>query len=299
MCRNLYSFAFRASLLALISLMFGCASLRNGGVPESLPTVQADRHAVDEALNDAGAIGSLLRSGATETQRNSFIQSRLLALDLRYYEFVTRLRYERQAADAALQLTQIGLGVAGVATSAPRTKTNLAATAAALVGVKAVVDKEYYFDKTVPALVAMMNAKRSAVLAKIKESMGRLIAQYGASEVLADLDKYERSGQLAEAVAAVEVLAKAEEEASEIQIRGLQPVTEQDADEKRALNARIAALKPANEANSEKLKKALIALGGTVVSGQTHDQLFAAVWTAFGKSNKTQIAAAKQILDNL
>ena len=201
----------RSLIIAALSTMVGCASLRNGGTPESLPTRGEDRASVDKVLQEAGKLERLFESGLDAAKRNQFIRARLIAIDSRYYDFVTSLRVERQATDAGVQLAQIALGVAGVATAATRTKTNLAAAAATVAGVKAVVDKEYYFDKSVPGLVAIMNAKRLGVLTSIRRSMIDGADIYGPQDVIADLDRYERMGQLAEAVAAVEVYAKEEE----------------------------------------------------------------------------------------
>lgn len=288
------SWLMRSLIIASLSTMVGCASLRNGGTPESLPTRGDDRASVDKVLQDAGKLEKLFASGLDVAKRNQFIRARLIAIDSRFYDFVTSLRVERQAADAGVQLAQIALGVAGVATAAIRTKTNLAAAAATLAGAKAVVDKEYYFDKSVPGLVAIMNAKRLGVLTSIRRSMIDDTDIYGPQDVISDLDRYERMGQLAEAVAAVEVYAKDEEKQNLADIRTIPPVTDAQVEDKRGVNISINKLAQAGATsqNRAKLDAALLALGGKSDRGQSDKAAFDAAYDALRRATVKQVEAA-------
>ena len=289
----------RSLIIAALSTMVGCASLRNGGTPESLPTRGEDRASVDKVLQDAGKLEKLFESGLDATKRNQFIRARFIAIDSRFYDFVTSLRVERQATDAGVQLAQIALGVAGVATAATRTKTNLAAAAATLAGVKAVVDKEYYFDKSVPGLVAIMNAKRLGVLTSIRRSMIDGTDVYGPQDVIADLDRYERMGQLAEAVAAVEVYAKEEEKQNLADIRTIEPVTDAQVDVKRGVNDSISKLAQADAAgkNRVKLDAVVLALGGKSDRNRSYKETFDAAYDALRRATVKQIEAAAAEFD--
>ena len=284
----------RCILLSAIFSMAGCASLRNGGAQESLPVIPADRKAIDQKLDVDGLMSTLLESPLLAETRNKFIRARLVAIDIRYFEFITNLQSDRQTADAGVQLAQIALGVAGVATSGTRTKSNLAAAAATLAGVKAVIDKEYYFDKTVPALVAIMNAKRLGVLKEIRRSMTLDPDTYGAQDVIAHLDQYARVGHLAEAVTAVEVLAKAQEIAFEAEIRTIAPASAENIDLTGKLNLLLAKLKTPDVAKTHqaKISKVIELLGGTPDPKHSYDESFSAMRKAFRVAGSEQLQAA-------
>lgn len=287
----------RVVIAATLGSLLGCASLRNGGTPESLPRRAQDRVAVDGVLNEAGNLDQLLVAQLDAPKRNEFIRARLLSIDARYFDFVTNLRVERQAADAGVQLAQIALGVVGVSTSATRTKTNLAAAAATLAGVKAVVDKEYYFDKSVPGLVAIMNAKRLAVLTSIRRSMILAVESYGPQDVLADLDRYERMGQLGEAVAAVEVFAKELESVNLQTVKTIGPVTDAEVEVTRKVNLALGRLETlekldADGKNRAKLEAAIVALGGKPDLSRSYKKAALDAGEAFQTATPKQISAA-------
>ena len=65
---------------------------------------------------------------------------------------------ERQLLDSAAGMLELGLNLAGTAVAAAGTKTILSAIAAGVTGSKEIVDKNYFFEKTIPALVGQMNA---------------------------------------------------------------------------------------------------------------------------------------------
>lgn len=273
----------RAAAALCATMLVGCATIQNGGAPAPLSNSSADLVAADKHLAATGDLTKVLDSAVTTTDRNRFINARLISLDINYHAFVNNLSVERQNADAAVQVAQIAMGVAGVSTAAARTKTNLAAAAAALTGVKAIVDKEYYFNKSVPALLAMMNAQRSAVLKKIKTSMNDLVEQYDARAAMDDLAAYQRAGTLIGAISAVETIANALEEKKAGEVRQLMAFKPADVDEKRLLNPKLAALRMPSDVAAARIKlDAVGAVFGIVPDAKlSYDDAFAAVWQGF------------------
>ena len=281
-----------------VSMLFGCATIQNGGAPAPLSITGSDLIAADKNLAVDGDLAKVLKREVTTTERNAFINARLVSLDINYQSFVNSLSVERQNGDAAVQVAQIALGVAGVSTAAARVKTNLAAATAALAGVKAIVDKEYYFNKSVPALLAMMNAQRLAVLQKIKTSMNEPADQYDARAVMDDLSAYQRAGTLIGAISAVETLANALEEKNSGEVRGLVPYTSAQVDEKRELNVALAALRvPANEAAARVSLDIVGKVFGVVPDPKlAYDKAFAAVWRAFRAAPPSKLPALRAAL---
>ena len=281
-----------------VSMLFGCATIQNGGAPAPLSITGRDLIAAGENLADEGDLAIVLKRDVTTADRNAFINARLVSLDINYYSFVSSLSVERQNADAAVQVAQIALGVAGISTAAARVKTNLAAATAALTGVKAIVDKEYYFNKSIPALLAMMNAQRFAVLQKIKTSMNDSADQYDARAVMDDLSAYQRAGTLIGAISAVETLANALEEQKSGEVRQLVAYTAPQVDEKRELNVALAALRvPANEAAARVSLDTVGKVFGVVPDPKlAYDKAFATVWRAFRSARPSKLPALRAAL---
>ncbi len=289
----------RVAAALCAAMLFGCATIQNGGAPAPLSSSGADLIAADKHLASIGDLTKVLDGALTTADRNRFINARLISLDINYYAFVSNLSVERQNADAAVQVAQIAMGVAGVSTAAARTKTNLAAAAAALTGVKAIVDNEYYFNKSIPALLAMMNAQRLAVLHKIMTSMNEPVEQYDARAVMGDLSAYQRAGTLIGAISAVETLANALEEKKSGLVRQLIAYTPAQVDEKRRLNAALAALRtPADVAAARIKLDAVGAVFGIVPDAKlSYDDAFAAVWRGFGDVSPGKLQELQKALD--
>ncbi|MBW2741290.1 MAG: hypothetical protein JRE64_21160 [Deltaproteobacteria bacterium] len=72
----------------------------------------------------------------------------------------------------------LGLNIAGVSFFDAVTKTVLAGLAAGVTGSKQVIDKNYYFEKTIPALVGQMNAERKKALVPILVDVRGTLDEY-------------------------------------------------------------------------------------------------------------------------
>ena len=288
----------RVAAAVCAMMLFGCATIQNGGAPAPLSISGADLVVADKHLAATGDLAKVLDITLTTADRNRFINARLLSLDINYYSFVGSLSVERQNSDAAVQVAQIALGVAGVSTAAARTKTNLAAATAALTGVKAIVDKEYYFNKSVPALLAMMNAQRSAVLQKIKTSMNESVEQYDARAVMDDLSAYQRAGTLIGAISAVETLANALEEKKSGEVRQLVAYTPVEVDEKRTLNVALAALRAPTDVAVARVKLDAVGAAFGVLPDPklSYSDAFAVVWDAFRLAPPSKLPQLRAVL---
>ena len=85
----------------------------------------------------------------------------MVLVDLRYIEFIRGLTRERQLLDSASDFLILSLNLAGAGVAGATTKTVLSSIAAGVGGTKVIVDRDFFYQKTVPALVAAMNAQRA------------------------------------------------------------------------------------------------------------------------------------------
>jgi hypothetical protein len=228
------SLAFRVIVVgAAISLLAGCATMRYGGAPEPSSNLNTD---IDELNQHFGLSTSITGyySKKTKDARDEFIVGRLTLMNLRYLKFIRNLTSERQLLDSATAITAMGLGLAGSMVPLALTTKILAAVSAGVAGTKEVIDKNYYFEKTIPALVAQMNAERQKALTPILEGMQKDIDQYRLEQAVVDLNNYYIAGTFAGAIQSIQADAGKKEEESKDENKRIRKLDKPTPEEKAA-----------------------------------------------------------------
>lgn len=241
--------SFFFAILAM-SFLGGCSTVRNGGAPE--PAFNFDKDLKDlEDIYGLAANISTMGKNPTVTARNDFIDGRLALYNVRYVRFVRDLGVDKQHLDAATDALLLGINLSSAATSGIRAKTNLALLAAGITGGKTTIDKHFYFDKTIPALVSTMNAQRKGILIEIISGRGKELSEYPLTRALDDLSAYEQASTLIGAIGVLQSDAAVKEKAADDAIRELEiPTTDQQAEKKKL----AAALVSVNVNNPENLR---------------------------------------------
>jgi hypothetical protein len=284
-----------AAALVLV-LVSGCGTIRRGGAPEPSFDVDNDLRELAEAFAPANNIKAFYAKGASATKedRDAFVTARLTLMNIRYIQFIRELTSDRQLLDTATDMLVLGLSIAGTAVGGAGTKTLLAALAAGVTGSKQIVDKNYFYEKTIPALVAQMNAERKAALIPIMTGVQQSLADYPLAQAVTDLHAYYHAGTLIGAINAIQADAGAKERDKDAIIATLSPVTIRDVQDKTKLTRSVTALTdaakgravlealgmPATEAAALDLDRVKLELRGRVRSARTSDQI-AAVTKAF------------------
>lgn len=210
-------------LLALLLLLLaGCSQAIRGGAPTTL-----DRPSSASASepNPLPVAAQELVDATSTTQRNQLLQRRLIMIDAAYVDFISTLRRQKTVTDLATSLAGLAIGVAGTLADGVAAKTNYAAAGTLLTGGAAVVDQTLYYEQTVIALVAAMDANRAAVRVNILRGMNQDLANYTADDAYADLQTYERAGTLLAAIAYVQSTAKQAKDAADSDIRDIVALT--------------------------------------------------------------------------
>jgi hypothetical protein len=197
-------------IVAAASMLAGCASLRYGGAPEPSFNLKADINELNQHFGLSASITGYYKNPSKEA-RNQFIIGRLTLINLRYLEFVRNLTKDRQLLDSAVGMALLGLNLAGTAVPAAQTKTVLFAISAGLIGSKEVIDKNFYFEKTIGALVAQMNAERQKALNPLLQGMKLSLDDYPFEYAVVDLDAYYNAGTFTGAVQAIQADAATKE----------------------------------------------------------------------------------------
>jgi hypothetical protein len=252
------------SCIVVSVLLFGCNSTHYGGAPEPSFDVDKDLKQLAKYFGDADSIKGYYerksRPGVSgdelKAARDEFIAARLTMMNIRYIQFIRQSTSDKQLLDSSVDILGIGLNIAGVSFDSAATKTALAGIAAGVSGSKAVIDKNYYFEKTIPALIAAMNAQRKKALVPILDGVQKDISDYTFEEAVTDLHNYYFAGTFIGAIQVIQADAGVKEQAQDrsIAIAKYGPVTKADVTLKERLTSAIGKLE------EKDLKKAQDAL---------------------------------------
>ncbi|MDP1899966.1 MAG: hypothetical protein Q8K96_05885 [Rubrivivax sp.] len=247
----------RATRLALVLLLAlagtACSTLR--GTPERYQSTESVVASIDLTADDVAA----LAVADNQTERNRLQNKALAVIDLRFHDFVRALAADRADGSATVAGTTLGASTAGAFVDSVKAKTNYALFAAGVVGAFGIVDKNYFYEKTVPALVAGMRAARAKVLLRMRQGQIEALANYNGVAALQDLEDYYTAGTVLAAIA--EVTARAEDDAALAlgQVRALEVPSDAEIANRKTLSQAIFGIQ--DEAAMAKGNVALKALG--------------------------------------
>ncbi|WP_230632627.1 hypothetical protein [Sphingomonas sp. Leaf37] len=210
------------ALWLLPAMLGGCASF--SGVPK---TVIPLRSIVDLASD--GKYGLAMAadrieasSDVSKSYRDAFIAVQMAAIDARYLQFRSKLSAQSKGANFGLELGVLALTGAGsvVTTSLANV---LSAGGAGLTGTKAALSKEVYFERTLPAILASMDAQRIAARTPIMAGLGRDTKAYPLAQAVVDLFAYQNSASIDSAIGQLTASATKEQAKAEAKYENVTP----------------------------------------------------------------------------
>lgn len=184
-------------ILALLLAACGCTSIAG----QSRPVISV---ATADSVLASYQVPAVLEAyqgkhgRAQRLYRDEVIAAYLQAIDARYFVFRGKLGSEARTTQLGFDTVIIGL--AGAATLAPKAAGDLAAVSSGVIGLRGSVDRNVYFDRTLPALLATMDAGRLKVRTRVAEGQAKSTGEYPLNVALRDLQDYERAGTLYEAI---------------------------------------------------------------------------------------------------
>lgn len=191
-------------IVAAVLMLAGCSTMKGG--------------------QDSALASSTIQVAKPEYTRDNIILSYEQADDKRAYRakiaglFMEAIdeNYANYTKDLFNEGIQVGLGfdtaIIGLSTSAAlfeESAGDLASVIAGFAGVRGAIDKNLYFDRTLPALIATMDARRSQVEATILSGLTQTPDQYPIHMLLRDLRRLQDAGTLFRAI--VDVTSEASE----------------------------------------------------------------------------------------
>ena len=167
------------------------------------------------------AIGSPVRLAL----RNEIVLGRMRAYDLEFDDFERRLNSDATGITAGGDLVLLILGGLGATTGASATKAALAAASAGIVGAQAAIDKDLYYQKTLPALLAQMEANRAKVKLAILTGLNLDDTKYSLPRAELDLDGLKRAGGIPASIQDITQKAVSDAAESQSKIEGLRALS--------------------------------------------------------------------------
>jgi len=248
-------------VLAMLATLAGCASFN--GAPTWNPATTLKE--ADPLY--AGYIERYYRArtpASRQTIRNEFIEVRAGMVDRAYASFKESIYAQRVGSAVGVDVATLTLNAIGAAVSDVGTKTGTSALSAGLIGSKSSIDKNVYFDRTLPALLAQMDGARSQVRTRILAGMLVDVERYPLMQAASDLDAYFHAGTLTGAIAGITNQASAAQSAAEATLRDRLP---KDEDVRARLKARGFSIESASQSATAKKVEMCLQDDGTLKPG--------------------------------
>jgi len=134
--------------------------------------------------------------------RNEIINGRLAAIDIQFSLFQKNLHEEGLTLNVVSDALVLGLGAAGALASGG-TSQILSATSAAVTGLHGSINKNAFYEQTMPALFAQMIAQRKKALVKIRTGLASSSSDYPLQQGFVDLEDYQYAGSIPGSLATI------------------------------------------------------------------------------------------------
>jgi hypothetical protein len=213
---------FLVLVLALPALsVAGCSALK--GFPQRSGDPAAQLQRLDKYF--APDILDQYNEEKPEAEKRAFrdevVNGQIRAIDIHFNNFVQGVSQESVQTNLGTDVLLLGLNGAAAVASASTAKTVLASIATGVTGTKTAIDKNVFFEKTMPALVAQMEADRKMVLVNIRTGLTLSTDKYPLFQALVDLDDYYIVGTIPGSIAGITKTAGASAAASDRELRDI------------------------------------------------------------------------------
>lgn len=187
--------AIGATAALLILALSACAPVR--GYPSDPQDTTATLAALQPyfgVAKDAEYSSLAIGSPGRQQLRDEIVFNRIRAYDIEFDDFEMRLNGDANSLTVGSDLLLLVLNGLGATTGTVATKAALAAASAGIVGAQAAINKDLYYQKTLPALLAQMEANRAKVKLAILTGLNLDDGKYPLVRAELDLDALQRAG---------------------------------------------------------------------------------------------------------
>lgn len=138
---------------------------------------------------------------ARQAIRDDIVLNRIRVYDMEFSLFERDLSSTNNSISLGTDLTALALNGLGATTGDAATKAALAAASGGVIASNGAVNKDLFYQKTIPAIIAQMQADRQNVQATILTALHQSDKDYPLQRADLDLDKLNDAGSLNSAIA--------------------------------------------------------------------------------------------------
>lgn len=177
------------------------------GIHDNLSLIS--NYKIPDAIDEFDRLASSKADPAAAKYRNKVMVLYMNAMDAQYALFRRKLNDQRKGTNLGLDLATLGL-TGAVPLVVSKTKDVLSALANGATSSRTAIDKELYFEQTLPALLATMDAERDDAKATLITNMKKSAADYPMAVAFTDLNSYEASASFERATEKLTASASAD-----------------------------------------------------------------------------------------
>jgi hypothetical protein len=221
------------SLLALTGVLSGCANrLERPRLPDVFVdpppsrgtngTYSLSAFNTDFAAYTAATLNATPTEPAATTARNKMVYGVMAEIDYVYGNYEIALFMNEGSFRVATDVLQLGLGMASTITNGARSKTVLSAVLTGVTGTSLSIDKNFFRQQTVQALISSMQAGRDRLKAIIIQRLNDPVTSYPFQAARSDLAAYFFAGTLPGALQQLNQTAAAKADDQRIALNNIQ-----------------------------------------------------------------------------
>ena len=211
---------FRFAVLLVLALG-GCSTFTDPGAPDQSFDIDQDLQDLEKAFKTKEITVEDFYKNESPEKRDAFIAARLTLTNIQYIKFIRKFAVSKAQLDTAVDMLTIGVDLAITLVGAASTKAILGAISAGTTASKISIDKNFYYEKTVPVLITAMNAERKKALVPILKGTGKSLEIYSFTQALSELHLYYQAGTFIGALQAIQKDSGVKEEAKDIEIQSI------------------------------------------------------------------------------
>jgi hypothetical protein len=194
-----------AILFSCVSLLLtGCASLEGYATdPENTNATLTNINPYFDGTKEQDYYSSAADDAVRTPKRDAIVVARMRGYDIEFSKFERELLGGSNTISISSDLT--GLVLAGLTSTvgSAGTKAALGAASAGVLGANSAINKDLYYQKTIPALIAQMEANRAKRKLTIIQGLGLPDSKYSLAAALSDLDDYRDAGSIPDAISSI------------------------------------------------------------------------------------------------
>lgn len=200
-----YPILIRTLLMILvIAGLAGCGTLQNQLAPKQSFNTDKDIKQLEEEFGKASSIKSYYAGPRGLKERNKFITGRLVLINIHYIQFIRQFAANKAQLDTATDMLQLGVDLAITVVGGAAVKAALGAVSAGITGTRISINKNFFYEKTVPVLITAMNAQRKEALIPIIAGIRKDTDKYPLAQAVTDLETYYFAGTFVGALQAIQ-----------------------------------------------------------------------------------------------